>query len=50
MPAVWTRLALEAAFLILVAVAAEKKGLGTSAIVAVMGVAWLLTALVEWQA
>ena len=44
----WPRLALEACFLAGVAVVAGLLHLSTAAIVAVMFVAWLLTAAVEW--
>ena len=44
------RLALEAAFLIAVAVAVGFAALGAAWIVGVMAVAWLLVALIEWAA
>ena len=44
-----TRLAVEAAFLLLVATGAGYAGLGAAWIVLVVGGAWLLVALVEWE-
>lgn len=44
------RFALEAGFLIMLAVAMGLADLGATAIVVVMAIAWLLVALVEWIA
>jgi len=44
-----TRLAVEAAFLLLVATGAGYAGLGAAWIVLVVGSAWALVALVEWD-
>jgi hypothetical protein len=44
-----TRLAVEAAFLLLVATGAGYAGLGAAWIVAVVAGAWALVALVEWE-
>lgn len=44
------RFALEAGFLIVLAVAMGLADLGATAIVVVMAVAWLLVALIEWTA
>ena len=45
----FTRLALEAAFLLLVATAAGFAGLGAGWIVLAVAGAWLLVALLEWS-
>ena len=44
-----TRLAVEAAFLLLVATGAGYAGLGAAWTVLVVGGAWVLVALVEWE-
>jgi hypothetical protein len=44
-----TRLALEAAFLLLVATGAGFAGLGAAWIVLLVAAAWVLVALVEWR-
>jgi hypothetical protein len=44
-----TRLALEAAFLLLVATGAGFAGLGAGWIVVLVAAAWTLVALVEWR-
>jgi hypothetical protein len=44
-----TRLALEAAFLLLVATGAGFAGVGAAWIVLLVAVAWTLIALVEWR-
>ena len=44
-----TRLAVEAAFLLLVATGAGYAGLGAAWIVLVVAAAWALVALVEWE-
>jgi hypothetical protein len=44
-----TRLALEAAFLLLVATAAGFAGLGAAWIVLIVAGAWALVAVVEWE-
>jgi hypothetical protein len=44
-----TRLAVEAAFLLLVAVGAGFAGLGAGWIVLTVAAAWALVALLEWQ-
>jgi uncharacterized membrane protein len=44
-----TRLAVEAAFLLLVATAAGYAGLGAALIILVVGGAWALVAVVEWE-
>jgi hypothetical protein len=44
-----TRLAVEAAFLLLVATGVGYAGLATGWIVLVVGGAWVLVALIEWE-